>query len=210
VILPNFLWKSGNPARPCRSSASKILWDDNFCSAISQSRELVWLRNLVVSVSPASRPLSPRKKLAQLHSTFLSTASTFLPNWNLLFVLQFLEIWTLCEARALGTSYADKAQGQLRRDNGFHHEVFHELTLVHREGKRRGSLSTFPPRLVIPAQAGIQVCSPPPLAWIPALRQRSGHAFAGMTECCVNSAYFGFFILSIIHAAAFLKEARRT
>jgi hypothetical protein len=138
VILPNFLWKSGNPARPCRSSASKILWDDNFCSAISQSRELVWLRNLVVSVSPASRPLSPRKKLAQLHSTFLSTASTFLPNWNLLFVLQFLEIWTLCEARALGTSYADKAQGQLRRDNGFHHEVFHELTLVHREGKRRG------------------------------------------------------------------------
>src|ERR1700693_1215135 len=60
------------------------------------------------------------------------------------------------------------------------------------------SLSTFPPRLVIPAQAGIQVCSPPPLAWIP--------AFAGMTECCVNSAYFGFFILWIIHAAVFSKE----
>jgi hypothetical protein len=29
------------------------------------------------------------------------------------------------------------------------------------------------PRLVIPAKAGIQVCSPPQLAWIP--------AFAGMT-----------------------------
>jgi len=30
------------------------------------------------------------------------------------------------------------------------------------------SLRTFSPRLVIPAHAGIQVCFPPQLAWIPA------------------------------------------
>jgi len=35
---------------------------------------------------------------------------------------------------------------------------------------------------VITAQAGIQVCFPAEVAWIPALRQRSGHAFTGMTK----------------------------
>ena len=40
------------------------------------------------------------------------------------------------------------------------------------------------------------------LAWIP--------AFAGMTEPRVNSAYFGFFILWIIHAAVFQERTKVT
>jgi hypothetical protein len=52
------------------------------------------------------------------------------------------------------------------------------------EDENGGFPSEHSPRLVIPAHAGIQVCSSPELAWIPALWQCSEHAFAGMTEHC--------------------------
>jgi hypothetical protein len=45
------------------------------------------------------------------------------------------------------------------------------------------SLRTFSPPLVIPAHAGIQVCFPAQLAWIPAC--------AGMTERCGYFSYSG-------------------
>ena len=46
----------------------------------------------------------------------------------------------------------------------------------------------FPP-VVIPAHAGIQVCSPPRLAWIPAGVYPEPRRRTGMTERCGYLAY---------------------
>ena len=52
-----------------------------------------------------------------------------------------------------------------------------------------GAPSHVFPRLVIPAQAGIQVSFPPQLAWIPAGVYPEQRRRAGMTERCGYSAY---------------------
>jgi hypothetical protein len=65
------------------------------------------------------------------------------------------------------------------------HEVIHELRSLTENENAAIFLGTFFPRVVIPAYAGIQVCSSPQLAWIP--------AFAGMTKPCGYLAYSRFF-----------------